>query len=51
MKYQYSKMEKMTISKMKTLNGFVNVGTEKKMTASVGKYQEYLRQTQPEVKK
>ncbi len=41
----------MPISKMKTLNGFVNVGTEKKMSSKVSKYQEYLRQTQPEVKK
>jgi hypothetical protein len=51
MKSQYNKIEKMTINKMKTLNGFVNVGTEKKMSNRLCKYQEYLRQTQPEIKK
>jgi hypothetical protein len=47
MKSQYNKLEKTQLSKIKTLNGFINVGTEKKMSNRVCKYQEYLRQTQP----
>jgi hypothetical protein len=51
MKSQYNKIEKSGINRMKTLSGVINVGTEKMMTSRVSKYQEYLRQTQPEVKK
>jgi hypothetical protein len=47
MKSQYNKLEKTQLNKIKTLNGFINVGTEKKMSNRVCKYQEYLRQTQP----
>lgn len=51
MKNQYSKVELLPIKKMRTLNGYVSVGTEKNMTARLFRYQEYLKQTQPEVKK
>lgn len=51
LKSQYGKAEKLVIRNLKTLNGFVDVATEAKISNKVVKYQEYIKQTQPEIKK
>lgn len=48
---QFNKIGTLPPRKVKNTQGYVTVSTEKTLTAKIAKYQEYLRVTQPEVKK